>query len=152
MIKRIYYPEIWGEFDVSLSEQGKKLQSKSHVRTRGLYICIQMLRSIHSVYTYKYTDMYPDGNVTGIRGLAGKSTTTSWLYRSQKCNPLAHHGHLGLAHTLPVTPLDAETVQDRKPPPHIPSTSLHGPALRTPFLGSDKGNSFQPRGYFESAS
>lgn len=111
-----------------------------------------MLRSMHSLYAHKYTDLYPYGNVTGIRGLALKSTTTFWLYRSQKCNPLAHQGHLGLAHTLPVTPLDAEPVQDRKPPPHIPSTSLRGPALRTPFLGSDTRNSFQPRGYFESAS
>lgn len=63
MIKCIYYPEIWGEFDGSLSEQRKKLQSESHVLTRGLYICIQMLRSMHSVYTYKDTDVYPYGNV-----------------------------------------------------------------------------------------
>lgn len=80
------------------------------------------------------------------------STTTFWLYRSQKCNSLAHPGHLSLAHPIPVTPLDRKMAQDRKPPPHIPYTSLHGPALRTPFLGSVKFNSFQPLGYFESAS
>ena len=80
------------------------------------------------------------------------STTTFWFYRSQKCNPLAHRGHSSLAHTLPVTPLDRKMAQDRKPPPHIPYTSPHRPALRTPLLGHVKFNSFQPLGYSEPAS
>lgn len=86
------------------------------------------------------------------RPLHQTSATTFWLYRSQKCNPLAHDGHSGLAHTLPVTPLDRKMAKDRKPPPRIPYTSLHGPALGAPFLGHVKFNSFQALGYFESAS
>lgn len=106
-----------------------------------------------SIYhVHKCIDTYTCGNVAGIQASALNFYNTFWLYRSHKCNPLAHPGHLSLAHTIPVTPLDRKMAQDRKPPPHIPYTSLHGPALRTPFLGSIKFNSFQPLGYFESAS
>lgn len=114
-----------------------------------LYIlCIQIHVWIHNVY--KYVHIYRHSKGIGIWASALNLYNQVLVLLLTECNPFIFQGQLSLAHYSNNTTWQKDG-SDRKPPLHIPYTSPPSPAaLRTPFLGSVKFNSFQPLGHFET--